>query len=163
MTLTTSQMATLKADILADASLASIPPGADGAVAIAGIYNQIVVPAHTVWRTSVSRDELQQLDAFDWAQVDNLSVGKARIWDWMFMRGAEINASKANVRAGIAACFTGSVPLTAIQTAVLTACKRSASRVEKLFALWTGSLATPAVMAVEGPISGVDVQTAMGW
>jgi hypothetical protein len=161
--LTTAQALALKADVEADAAFASVPHNSDGAFTVAAAYNLAASPAYVVWRTKVSRDELQQLDTFDWTQIDNLSVGKSRIWDWMFMRGAEINAAKANVRAGIAACLVGNASLLAMQTAVLTACKRNSTRAEKLFATGSGTTLSPSVMNFEGDLGYQDVATAMGW
>lgn len=158
-----AQLLVLKADILADSSFNNQPHNSDGAFFIAQAYNLEAAGPFIVWRTNVDRDEIQQLAAFDWTLVDNLTVGKGRIWEWMFMRGAAINPSMVNVRAGIAACWVGSAPLVAVQTAILNQCKRNASRVEKLFAVGTGSTASPATMAVEGPIDFNVVVGAMGW
>lgn len=161
--ITLQQLAALKTDILADGSFSSIPHTADGAFAIAAAYNLDAAPAFVVWRTSVSRNECQQLASFDWTLVDNLTVGKGRIWEWMFMRDAAIDPSQANVRAGIAACWVGSAPLVAVATAVLTLCKRNATRAEKVFATGTGSTASPATMTFEGAIDYQTVLGAMGW
>lgn len=149
------QLTTLKAAILADPALAPLTsgPGTDyNAIAIA--MSAEAAPAFVVWRTNVTRAELQDMDAFNWTVVDNLSTGsKYRIWEWMFGTTGSINPSKANIRAGIAATWVGNAQLLAVQTAVLAACKRNATRVEKLFATGTGTAGSPAVMVVEGGVS----------
>lgn len=161
--LTTQQAATLKADILADPAFASVPHNNDGGLAIAAAYNQAATPAFIVWKTSVSQDEIMQ-NGFDWVQVDNLSVGKARIWEWLFENSERvINPSKPNVRAGIAECWKGTAAMLAVQAVVLGHCKRSATRAEKLFASGAGTDATPATMTFAGLITSDDIQSAMGW
>ena len=110
-----------------------------------------------VWRTSVTKEELTANDAFAWDRVDNLSVGKARIWDAMFDNSSRsINPSKANVRAGIAAAWVGTAADLAVRAAVLAQCQRSATRAEKILATGTGTAATPALLTFEGAISVVE-------
>jgi len=53
--------------------------------------------------TAVNPDEIMR-NGMDWTQVDNLTVGKARIWDWMTKLGS-FDASKVNIRAGIDECW----------------------------------------------------------
>ena len=155
MALSPAQSAALKAAILADPVLAPLTsgPGTDfNSVMLA--MNAAATPAFVVWRTSVTRAEYQDDDNFDWTVVDNLSTGsKFRIWEWMFGTTGAINPSKAKIRAGIAATWVGNAALVAVQNAVLARSKRSATRVEKLFATGTGSDATPAVMVFEGSVS----------
>lgn len=161
--LTTQQAATLAADIAADPAFVGLPQNSDGAFAIAAAYNQLASPAFIVWKTSVSQDEIMQ-NGFDWVQVDNLSVGKSRIWEWLFANSERaINPSKPNVRAGIAECWKGTAALLAVQAVVLGHCKRSATRIEKLLASGAGTDATPATMTFSGDVSYSDVQQAMGW
>lgn len=159
--MTPEQTATVKAAILADPVLAPLT------LAPVWDYQEIsnvmsaVDPAFYVWRKSVSRAELQDLDDFNWTQVDNLTTGgKYRIWEWMFGTTGSIDASKPNIRAGIAATWVGNAQLVAVQAAVLLACKRTATRVEKLLATGgNGALATPATPTHEG---GLTVQEVAG-
>lgn len=159
--LTTEQQATLKADILADPVLAAYPNTTDGAYAIAALYDQQATPAFYVWKSSVSVNEIMG-NGFAWTLVDNLGVGKARIWEWMTSLGT-INISQANVRAGVLACFaggTGGFP--EMRTSVFGHGQRMATRAEKLFATGTGVVSNdqgvgPATMAVEGTLSYMDV------
>lgn len=159
MALTPEQQAILKADILADPVLAAYPMNSDGAFDIAKKYEEII-PAFIVWKTSVQQDEITQ-NGFTWTEVDNLTVGKARIWEWMFGNiSRSFNPSKPNVRAGIVECWSGTAGKNAVQAAVLVHCKRSANRAEKLFATGTGTDATPATMGFEGRLSYQDVEAA---
>jgi hypothetical protein len=156
--MTPAQQATLKAYILADPNLSTFPQGSDGSYAIAELLNLPATPAYIVWKTLVNVDEIMR-NGMDWTRVDNLTVGKARIWDWLGRLGT-INASKTNVRAGIDAAWVGTVADVAVRAAIYTHCKRSATVIEKLFATGTSSDATPATMVFEGAISYQDVQEA---
>ena len=158
--MTPEQLPTLRAFILADVVLAGlIAQGAVGAVATA--LNAPTNPAFIVWRTSVSQDEIMQ-NGFDWTRVDNLSIGPARVWEWLFANESKsINPSKANVRAGIEAVWKGTAPDLAVRAAVYAHCKRAASAVEKLFATGTGTTQDPATMTHEGDISFGEVIKAL--
>lgn len=142
--LTTSQLAALKADILADSVLNAFPNNSDGAFEIAKAYNLAASPAWVVWRTGVTRREILQ-NGFDWTRLDNLSVGKARVWSDIFVDGI-INPSKPNVRAGIESVWVGTAPDLAVRAAVYVHCKANATRIQKLLSTGTGSDATPATM-----------------
>jgi hypothetical protein len=155
MTLTPAQRATLKAHILATSDLNAVY-GLGDLDGLKALLNAAFSPSFTVWRSSVPLDEIM-LNGFDWTRVDNLSVGKARIWEWMFQTNGSINPSKTNIRAGIDACWTGTAADTAVRAAVYVHCKRFASRLEKLFAQGTGSDASPATMDVEGDIDVSDL------
>lgn len=161
--LTTAQLQTLKADIEADPTLSAFPNTPDGNTAIAAAYDVTAGPDFWVWRASVAEAEILQ-NGFDWVRVDNLSVGKARIWDWMFRSTGAINPSKANVRAGIVECWKGTAADLAVQAAVFGHCQQKATRVQKLFATGAGTSvvngAGPATMSFEGPLTADDVQAA---
>lgn len=160
MALTAEQMAALAADIAADPVLSVYPNTQDAAYDIAQIYNQDASPDFMVWRTSVGQDEIMQ-NGFDWVRVDNLAVGKARIWEWMFSNDSRsFNPSKINVRAGIDEVWKGTTADLAVRAAVYIHCKRLASRAEKLFAIGTGTEADPATMVFEGDINYIDVYRA---
>lgn len=162
--MTPEQLTTLKAAILAetDAEFVAARDAGNNSQMLAW-FNAAAAPEFVVWRTNVSRSEIQDDGAFNWTVVDNLSTGsKYRIWEWMFSNSSSaINASKANIRAGIAACWVGNAQLLAVQAMVLAKCKRAATKAEKLFATGTGSTASPAVMDVEGQISIDDIRAAV--
>jgi hypothetical protein len=156
--LTTEQKATLKAFVEADTTLSQIPQTYDGAYAIADALKVDASPAFVVWRTSVSVEEIMA-NGFVWTAVDALTVGKARIWDWMTRFGT-INPSKLNVRQGMADAFGAA---SAMATGILPHLKRNANILEKLFATGTGTTATPGTMVIEGSLSYQEVHEAMGW
>lgn len=158
--LTQSQLTTLKAAILAEPVYSAWVNDSVWS-AIADDLNQIASPDFIVWKSRVHIDEIMQ-NGFDWTQVDNTTVGKARIWEWMFANETRtINPSKLNIRAGIDEAWRGTAAMLAVRAAVYLHCKRAATEFEKLFAAGTGSDASPAVMAVEGEITTSEIQLAM--
>ena len=153
--LTTEQLATLRAGAFADQAAAAMIAAGDWQ-GVRDWLNAATSPAFVVWRTSVSQDEIMQ-NGFDWVRVDNLSVGKARIWEWLFdNQAATIKPSKANVRAGIDEVWKGTALDLAVRAAVYTHCKRTATRAEKLLASGTGTDASPALLTHEGEVSQPD-------
>lgn len=161
--LDTAQRTAVRADVLADPALSALPPSSDAINKIIAAYSVDAAPACTVWRTKVTQDEIEQ-NGFDWIQVDNLTAGKARIWDWMFnSQDRSINPSKLNVRLGIDETWKGTAAMLAVRTAVYLHLKRPANRLEKLFAVGTCTDAAPSTMAVEGGLSYEEVRLIMGW
>ena len=156
--LTSAQQVILKAAILADPVLAAQPANSDGAWAIAAVLNLPAVPDWIVWRTDADPEEIMK-NGMDWTRVDNLSVGAARVWEWMTRLG-RFDASKANIRSGIEAVWKGTAADLAVRAMVYVHCKRSATRIEQLFSIGTGSDASPATMSFEGQISYQDVMQA---
>lgn len=153
------QLALLKADILADPVLSQWAATGYMASEIADAYNQTAAPEWVVWKSNVLVDEIMR-NGMDWARVDNLSVGKARIWDWMGRLGT-FDASKPNIRAGIDATWVGTAADLAVRAMVYTHCKRAAKRAEKLLSTGTGTTATPATMGFEGNLTYQDVEAAL--
>lgn len=158
--LTQAQATALAGDIDSRPELAELVEHKD-ATLIANFYNELNSPNWMVWKTDVSVDEIMR-NGMDWARVDNLTVGKARIWDWMGRLGS-FDASKPNIRAGIDATWVGTSADLAVRAVIYTHCKRFATRGEKLFSTGTGSDASPATMQVEGQLADVDIQKAKNW
>lgn len=162
MALTFEQKQVFAADLQANQNADVLAWIAQNSVGlIADWYNTPTDPAHIVWKTIVQLEEITS-NGFNWVRVDNLSVGKARIWEWMF--GSEdnsINPSKPNIRAGIAEVWKGTAADLAVQATVLNHCKRPATRVEKLFAVGVGTSAEPALLTFEGLIHWQDVVDAL--
>lgn len=151
--LTSTQVATLKAACIADVVVCKPLHDAADDTGLAAYFNGDTI-TYIVWRTAVTKEEITQDAAFDWTRVDNLSVGKARIWTEMFDNGSRaINAANSNVRAGIAAVWTGTAADNAVQAAVLAKCKRSATRAERILASGTGTTVAPALLTFQGAIS----------
>lgn len=155
--MTPAEITALRAACFADpVAAAFFAPGEGKAAGLRAYLNSIASPDRTVWRTQVQQDEIM-LNGFDWARVDNLSVGKARIWEWLFSNELRvINPSKANVRAGIDATWVGTQADLNVRAAVYVHCKRPATNAERLLSAGTGSVASPAVMTFEGEVGEVD-------
>lgn len=154
-----TQLAALKADIMADPVLAGW--AATGAMAqeIAAAYNVAASPAWTVWRTSVTADEW--VDAILYTpgaglQLDGLSAGKRDCLMWAF--GQTVNPSVPAARATLDD-WCGSQ--NTLKGAVLAVQKRTATRGERLFSTGTGSSASPATMTHEGPVTYQHVEAAL--
>jgi hypothetical protein len=160
--LTDAQLTTLAAAIAAETDPEFVGYRDSGATgAMAEWFNGAASPEFIVWRTAVTQDEIM-LNGFDWVRVDNLAVGKARIWVWLFGNEARaINPSKPNVRAGIDEVWKGTAADLAVRAAVYVHCKRPATRGEKLFATGIGSDAEPGLMVFEGQVTGYDIVRAI--
>jgi hypothetical protein len=158
--LTTAQLQAIKANVLADPTLSAMWTGGNPGQ-IAAYYNTTAAPDFFAWRSSVTQDEIMQ-NGFDWTRVDNLTVGKARIWGWLFdNQNKTINPAKANVRAGIDATWVGTAADLAVRAVVYTHCKRKTNNIEKLLATGVGSDASPATMGYEGTVDWPDINAAM--
>lgn len=154
--MTPQQSATLLAAILVDAALTAwVQERRDDL--IAAYYNEPASPEYTVWRTSISKDEVYG-NGFAWAQIDNVTDPRWRIWTELFDNDQRaINPSKPNVRAGVGEVWTGTAAKVAVGDYVLGKCKRLANRVERLFAAGTGSAASPGVLDFEGSLTTNDI------
>lgn len=162
--LTPSQLATVKADILADSTLNAFPNNPDGNTEIAKRYNLIVSPNYWVWRSSMSQSEVVGVTSVDgtvwsWTLYINRSQGERDGWREMFADTGTINPSLANVRQGLNDIFSGAGGLPQ-RTHLLTVGRRLASRLEKLLATGAGTTATPSNMNFEGNVTFEDVQAA---
>ena len=162
MALTTEQLHVFRAALLAETDPYLVFRRDNGqAGRVAEWYNQVGANAPIVWKTSLQLEEITS-NGFDWVRVDNLSVGKARIWEWMFGNEQKsINPSKPNIRAGIAEVWKGTAADLAVQATVLNHCKRGTSRIEALFAVGTGTAAAPAIMGFEGLLTEMDISLAV--
>ena len=161
MSLTPSQLTTLKNDILADATFNSQPHNSDGAYAIAAVYNALASPAFTVWKTNVSIDAVG--DNIVGTELAGLTTANlTRLQTIVALSPTGVNPSLSDRRAFFDDVFSGAGgQLTRPKLLILW--KRFATHLEKLFATGTGSDASPATMVVEGTISYQDVLQAMGW
>lgn len=156
--MTTAQLVTLKAAIDADPTLSSLAHNDDNAIETARQFNLTAVPNFIVWKTNVDPNEIMK-NGMNWTRVDNLSVGKARIWDWLTRLGT-FDASKENVRAGIDATWVGTAADLAVRASVYTHCKRPCTKGEKLYATGAGTDASPATLGYEGNIGMQEVMEA---
>lgn len=151
--MTPQQITTLRAAIFGEPTAAALLSAGNSA----GLRDYLNgASTFIAWRTLVSQDEIMQ-NGFDWTRVDNLSIGKARIWEWLFNNDARsFNPSKLNVRAGIDQCWVGTAADLAVRAAVYVHCKRAVTQAEKLMATGTGTTAVPGLMTFQGEVSDLD-------
>lgn len=170
MILTLAQLQALKADLLADVTLAAIARTADGFVQIATAYNAAAAPDFWIWRTKVTRDELvgrPSIDAttFDWTGTGYIAraQGERDAFNAIFDSADAVNPSLATVRQAFSDIFSGATaPAPANRTHLLTVARRKATRAEKLFATGTGSTVTPATLGPEGAVTAGNIEAALG-
>lgn len=148
--LTLTQIQALKTACIADVAVCKPLHDAADDAGLAGYFNGSTV-TFIAWRTDTNIDEIMR-NGMDWARVDNLSVGKARIWDWMGRLGM-LDCSRSNIRAGIDATWVGNAADLAVRATVYTHCKRIANRAEKILATGTGTDVAPATLTFQGSVS----------
>lgn len=149
LALTSQQITALKAAAAADPTAAALMTSADD-VGLAAWFNAADPSACIVWRHDMSIAEANA--ALVWTEVDALTVGKARIWEWMHGL-AVLDARQANVRQGLADAFANA---TATRAALTALAKRSASRAEKALASGACTNAAPSIMTFVGQLSYAD-------
>lgn len=178
MHMTNAQLLTFRDNIAANTNtingvqIKDLPQNGDTAFAVAAWYGGLAAEYY-VWRKSVPETDILADPAFDFTRVDNLSVGKDRVWTFMFRSGS-INPNIANIRAGIATVWVGTAQDLAVRAVVLAVCAKKASHFEKLFCTATpggagnrGILTNPDLLGIgahsdllESPIDGSHVQEA---
>jgi hypothetical protein len=158
MALTTAQLATLKADILATPALNAKPNNSDGNLEIADAYNLPASPAFTVWRALVSIADTGQ--KFNGTELAGLTTGnQSRLQTIAQYLAGGYNAGLVDVRQMFNDIWSGAGG-TNTRANLLVLWKRLATRAEKLFATGTGSDVAPAVLSFEGQLSYQDVTNA---
>ena len=157
MALTTEQLHVFRAALLAETDPDLVFRRDNGqAGRVAEWYNQVGANAPIVWKTSLQLEEITS-NGFDWVRVDNLSVGKARIWEWMRL-SLVLNCGIANIRQGLNDAFSAT---TSTKLAVLAVIKRDATRAEEMFSTGTGSDGSPGTMTFVGNVTDMDVELAL--
>ena len=157
MALTNEELVILRDDIASDPAFAGLPHNSDGAWAVAAAYNLQAVPDFYLWKNTLSTADCKT--AMVWTEFIGRTAGEREAWQFMLSNG-EINPSDVNVRQGIADIFSGPSGLQS-RTNLVAIAKRLATRIQKLFAVGTGSASVPATATVES-ISYQDVQDAWG-
>ena len=160
MPLTSAQKATLKTNILANGDTAALFT-VGNLQGLADLLNTAAAPAFWVWRSFVSDQEIYATTTGDgttwsWTTYIARSQGERDAWRQMVNMAGGLNASLANVRAGITDIFSGAGGASQ-RTHLLTLGRRPASRFEQVFAVGTGSTASPATMGLEGPLYYTDL------
>jgi len=156
--LTTQQLATMKADILANPDLNSKPNNSDGAFEIARLYNLAASPNFTVWKTNVAINDVgQKFNGTELAGLTSLNHTRLQTLATYLILG--VNPSLPDTRQFFDDIFSGTGGATT-RANLLTLWKRLATRAEKLYATGTGTDPAPATLTFEGAVSYSDVQTA---
>jgi hypothetical protein len=125
MSLTPTQLATLKSAMLADANLtAFVAAGNDGA--IAAYYN--ATGAGNLWRPIITVSELNT--AIVWSEFAGLTVALQNTYLAMVVVGS-VDATNVNIRNGFSTVFTGKTSLTNLSALA----QRVATRLEALYAV----------------------------
>ena len=155
MALTSAQLATLKAAILADTD-----PEVVAAVAIrndteiARLYN-VRSPTEFSWKTSVTKEEVmsevsKDSTTFLWNALAGRSASELLAWQEMFSLGS-VNASISSVRSGFADIFSGGQNNAAEMRAHLLATAKQGVRKWQVlfFTAGDGSDGAPYTLAVD--------------
>lgn len=147
-----TELSILKADALTFPAIANAISVGDDA-AIRDHFNSVTT--EFAWRTSIEPEEY--LDVMDWTEIDALSNGRARIWEWITSNQTRfLNSSKGNIRAGLANAFQG--PSAAnTRAALLSIASRLMTRAELLLvdstAGGTGTQVDAKTMTFQGLIT----------
>jgi hypothetical protein len=159
MALTPAQLATLKAAILADATLNAFPNTGDGNFDMAAQkLNVVATPAFIVWKGNVTVTQTGQ--SFNGTELAGLTTGnQSRLQTIAQYFTTGYNAGLADVRQMFNDIWSGAGGANT-RTNLLVLWKRSALLGEKILATGTGSDASPATMGYEGNISPTDVASA---
>lgn len=154
--LTPAQDTALAAAIRADTDQAVIDALAiRNDVGLADLYN--ADSTFVVWRKSIQPADYRA--AIVWTEVDTLTAGKARIWEWVTANMTQaLDGSDLNVRQGIADAFGAG---TTTRANLLAVAKRFATKCEALFATGTGTDADPGDLVFEGKLSHSDISRAL--
>lgn len=174
MRLSTDQLNTLKAAIIADSALATARAAHD-TQAIADSLNS--ASPFIVWRTVM--DTVEVLDAIVWAnltpsdapdgtlawQCRSLACqGKQFNLQIMLQGSTTVKPARANFRAGLQDALTnvpsgaGGALVAAGWVAVKSAMQRSATYFEKLYASGVGTSSSPASLVLEGNIDELTIR-----
>jgi hypothetical protein len=156
--LTSSQQLTLKNAIIADGTLNSFPNNSDGADAIAQELNKASNPAFIVWKTNVQIEDVgNNIVGTEIAGLSSLNNTRLQTIVQLSSRG--VNPSFSDRRAFFDDIFSGAGGVNT-RARLLALWKRTATKVEKLFATGTGSDASPATLSFEGNLNYQDVEEA---
>lgn len=151
-----AQKQTLQTAALAEPSIQScLTDGND--ICVANWFNE--ASSFTVWRTVLLKKTITESDAFAFALVDGLTVGKRDEWTNFIFDEGRCNPSRLNVREGFLDVWSGTAAKTAVYNAIIALSKRLATNAERILASGTGSDADPGVLSFEGNISLNDVSS----
>jgi hypothetical protein len=155
MVLTTAQKVVLKTDILANGDTNTLYT--DGNLSgLADLYNALSASVNNVvWKSNASITDIgNNFNATELAGLSSLNSTRLQTIALYSPNG--INPSLTDRRAFFDDVFSGAGGATT-RTQLLALWKRTANRLEKLFATGTGSSASPATLVVEGLLSFSDL------
>ena len=144
--LSSGQMATLKSTCNADQTCSALATAADD-VGLAAWFNAADPGACIVWRSDVRTEEANS--AMVWTEIDVMTSGKARIWEWMSKLGT-LDARSANIRQGLSDAFSSATSTRAALTALA---KRTATRAERVLSSGACTTANPSIMTFVGSVT----------
>lgn len=144
--LSQAQMATLKSTCNADQTCAALATAGDD-VGLANWFNAADPGSCIVWRSDLRIEEANA--AMVWTEVDALTVGKARTWEWMSKLGV-LDARITNIRQGLSDAFSSA---TGTRTALTAIAKRTATRAEKALSSGACTTANPSIMTFVGSVT----------
>jgi hypothetical protein len=157
--LTNAQLLTLKASILAETDPTFVGyRNANDKPSMAAWYNANSSPAFIVWKTGIPKNEVGK--SFQATALAAITAGNndklANFAAW----NETINPSRLDQRQFFDDVFSVAAGATT-RAALLVLWKRTATRLEKLYATGTGSDAVPAQLVFEGTIDGGDIGEAL--
>ena len=154
MPLTPEQKQTLKTNIQSTPAANALY--VDGNLAgLAAYYNAESNPAHIVWKTNVPLNDVGR--TFNAAELAGLTqLNTSRLQNLAAWLATGVNPSVTAVRQFFDDIFSGAGG-TNTRPALLALWKRTATRLEQVFATGTGSTANPATLVVEGSLSYTDL------
>ena len=169
MPLTTQQLTTLKAAILADQALVPLTSGPT--TDFNGLVTAMSVdasPDFWVYKTSLSRHDILTATSVDgttfaWAAGAYItrSQGERDAFREMFNSTGTVNPSLASIQAAFADIFSGAGGA-GNRAHIAAMSRRKANRTERVFATGVGSTAAPGSLVVEGNITLGDVLSMFG-
>lgn len=152
--MTPQQISTLKVLMNASPEALALAQAAED-IELAAWFNADDPGGYIVWRPDVSISEANAVMV--WTEIDALSVGKARIWEWMRLVPV-LDYRQPSVRQGINDAFAG----TSTRVAVTQVGKRIASRSEKALSTGAGTNVNPSTMTWFGQITYADASLIRG-
>lgn len=159
--LTLAQKQTLKAAILADATLAALA-AANEYSQLAAALNVDASPTFWAWKSRLYRHDLTDKvspdgTTFDWGtQTGNYisrSQGERDCWRELWNTSLTCDPSNQRVRDAMANIFSGAgAGAVNNRNHFLSMARRLVNRMERVFATGTGSTASPGTLVVEGTL-----------
>ena len=168
--LTTAQLTTLKAAILAETDAAFVAARTAGSSGeMADWFNVIATPSYFVRRSSLSRHDIltgtsSDNTTFTWTGAGYItrSQGERDAFREMFNSTGSVNPWLGTIQSAFNDIFSGTgAAAVANRTHILAMSRREATRGEKVFAVGLGTGASPSVMGFEGDITISDIDNAL--